>query len=104
MTRSPLRRTSRGGAPVASYQPRWPTSPRRQAWFFLCLLVVLVAAGCRPAALTYTVRDDAAAVTVSGRYATVGEVVAAAGLALGQGDRLSPAAGAPADPATPIAI
>ncbi len=104
MTRSLLRRTSRGGAPVASYQPRWPTSPRRQAWFFLCLLVVLVAAGCRPAALTYIVRDDAAAVTVSGRYATVGEVVAAAGLALGQGDRLSPAAGAPADPATPIAI
>ncbi|MBX7252494.1 MAG: hypothetical protein K1X50_10960, partial [Candidatus Promineofilum sp.] len=78
MTRSPLRRTSRGGAPAAFHQPRWPTSPRRQAWFFLCLLATLLAAGCRPAPLTYTVRDGAAAMTVSGRYATVGEVVAAA--------------------------
>ena len=70
----------------------------------MCLLAVLAAAGCRPTPLTYTVRDGATTATVSGRYATVGEVVAAAGLTLSQGDSLAPAASDPADPATPIAI
>jgi uncharacterized protein YabE (DUF348 family) len=54
--------------------------------------------------LTYTVHDGATAIPVTGRYDTVAEVLAAAGLALDEGDELSPAADTPADPATPIAI
>ena len=49
-------------------------------------------------------RDGATAIPVAGRYETVGDVLAAAGLALAEGDTVSPAAGAAADPATPIAI
>ena len=67
-------------------------------------LWLLSAVGCRPSDLTYTIHDGATAIPVTGRYATVGEVLAAAGLTLSDGDVLSHAADTPADPATPIAI
>jgi len=65
----------------------------------------LVAAGCRPSAVVpYTILDEGTPIAVSGEFATVGEVVAAAGLMLDEADSLSPAAAVPAHPATPIAI
>ncbi len=70
----------------------------------MALNLALAAVGCRPAELTYTIQDGGTAVPVVGRYETVGQVLAAAGLALDEADRVSPAADAPADPATPIAI
>ncbi len=64
----------------------------------------LVAAGCRPSETTYTIVDGATTQSISGRFESVGEVVAAAGLALAPDDTIAPALDAPADPSTPIAI
>ncbi len=71
---------------------------------FVLAWILALAAGCRPAELAYTVQDEATAVAVAGRYETVAEVLAAAGIALAPEDGVSPAPDAPADPATPIAI
>jgi uncharacterized protein YabE (DUF348 family) len=54
--------------------------------------------------MTYTVQDGTTTIPVSGRYETVGEALAAAGIALAPEDVVSPGPDAPADPATPIAI
>lgn len=63
-----------------------------------------MAAACRPAALTYTVTDGATSIPVEGRFETVGQVLAAAGVNLAAEDEVEPAPAAPADPATPIAV
>ena len=69
------------------------------------LLALLAAVGCRPSAVVpYTILDGDTSILVNGDYATVGEVLDAAGIALAEADSLSPAAAAPAHPATPIAI
>jgi uncharacterized protein YabE (DUF348 family) len=73
-----------------------------QIVFLIGILALTV--GCRPAELTYTVQDGAAAISVTGRYETVGEALAAAGLALASEDLVSPGLDAPADPAAPIVI
>ena len=81
-------------------------APRRRT-FIICLafsLLLLLAAACRPAALTYTVTDGAAAIPVEGRFETVGDVLAAAGVTLAAEDDVFPLLDAPADPATPIAV
>ena len=70
----------------------------------LLLIALLAVAGCRPTELTYTIHDGRTTIPVSGRYETVGEVVAAAGLTLEPSDNISPEASAPAGPATPITI
>ncbi len=67
-------------------------------------VVWLLAVACAPAQLTYTIDDDGAAVAVDGRYETVADVVAAAGLSLAAEDDIAPPLDAPADPATPIAV
>jgi uncharacterized protein YabE (DUF348 family) len=70
-----------------------------------CLCLVIVSgAGCRPSQLTYAVHDGPESISVSGRYETVAEVVAAAGLSLEPGDVVSPTAGTPADPSSSITI
>lgn len=65
---------------------------------------LLLAVACRPSELTYTVRDGETTIPVAGRHETVGDVLAAAGLSLAEGDVVSPGPNAPADPAAPIAI
>ncbi|MBP9503566.1 MAG: DUF348 domain-containing protein [Candidatus Promineofilum sp.] len=66
--------------------------------------MLALAVACRSAAPTYTVRDGAATIPVTGSYETVGEVLAAAGLVPAAEDAVAPRLDAPADPATPIAI
>jgi uncharacterized protein YabE (DUF348 family) len=68
------------------------------------LLSLLAAVGCRPSAVPFTILDGETSILIDGHYDTVGEVLAAVGLTLGEGDSVSPAPGAPAHPATPIAI
>ncbi|HRN68148.1 MAG TPA: ubiquitin-like domain-containing protein [Promineifilum sp.] len=68
------------------------------------VLWALSAVACRPAELTYTVRDGATTVPVTGRYETTGDVLAAAGLSPAEEDTVAPGLNAPADPATPIVI
>ena len=74
------------------------------------MLALLAAAGCRTLeavsspAVPYTILDGDTSILVDGDYDTVGEVLAAAGVALGEADSVSPAPVAPAHPATPIAI
>ena len=70
----------------------------------LIIGTVLIVAGCRPAELTYTIRDGGVSIPVTGRYATVGEVLAAAGVSLSDHDTLVPGPDTAADPATPIAV
>jgi uncharacterized protein YabE (DUF348 family)/3D (Asp-Asp-Asp) domain-containing protein len=77
---------------------------RKSAILIALAVLLLPAVACRPADLTYTIHDGATAIPVTGRYETVGEVLAAAGLALADDDGLSPGPDAPADPATPITI
>ncbi len=67
-------------------------------------LCLLFAAACRPTELTYTVQDGGAAVPVTGRYETVGEVMTAAGLSLAAEDVVSPGLDTAADPTAPIVI
>ena len=67
-------------------------------------MALLAAVGCRPSVVPYTILDGETSILVEGSYETVGEVLAAASLALGEADSVSPAPGAPAHPATPIAI
>ena len=68
------------------------------------VLWALSAVACRPAPLTYRVIDEGTPITVEGRFATVGELLAAAGVAPAAEGDLLPALNAPADPATPVAI
>ncbi len=68
------------------------------------MLALLAAVGCRPSAVPYTILDGETSILVEGDYETVGEVLAAAGVTLDEADSISPAPGAPAHPATPIAI
>jgi len=68
------------------------------------VLALLAAVGCRPSAVPYTILDGETSILVEGDYETVGEVLAAAGVTLDEADSISPAPGAPAHPATPIAI
>ena len=72
--------------------------------------MLLAVAGCQALAgkstpaVPYTILDGETSILVDGDYNTVGEVLAAADVTLGEADSVSPAPGAPADPATPIAI
>ena len=74
------------------------------------MLALLATAGCRALeavstpAVPYTILDGETSILVDGSYATVGEVLVAAGVTLGEADSVSPAPAAPANPATPIAI
>ncbi len=68
------------------------------------MLALLAAVGCRPSAVPYTILDGDTSILVDGEYETVGEVLAAGNVILGEADSVSPAPGAPAHPATPIAI
>ena len=68
------------------------------------MLALLAAVGCRPSTVPYTILDGETSILVEGDYETVGEVLAAAGVTLDEADSISPAPGAPAHPATPIAI
>ena len=74
------------------------------------MLALLAASGCRALeggstpAVPYTILDGQTSILVDGQYGTVAEVMAAGGMTLGEADSVSPALGAPAHPATPIAI
>ncbi len=74
------------------------------------MLALLAACGCRAVegvstpTVPYTILDGQTSILVDGRYDTVAEVLAAGGVTLGEADSVSPASGAPAHPATPIAI
>jgi hypothetical protein len=74
------------------------------------VLALLAASGCRALeggstpAVPYTILDGQTSILVDGQYDTVAEVMAAGGMTLGEADSVSPALGAPAHPATPIAI
>ena len=78
----------------------------RLVTFILCLAISLLlwATACRPAALVYTITDGSSSIPVEGRFETVGQVLAAAGVILGAADDVSPPLEEPADPAAPIAI
>ena len=74
------------------------------------MLALLAVSGCRATegvvtpAVPYTILDGETSVLVDGQHETVGDVLAAAGVTLGEADSVSPALAAPAHPATPIAI
>ena len=74
------------------------------------MLALLAACGCRALeevsspTVPYTILDGQTSILVDGRYDTVAEVLAAGGVTLSEADSVSPAPGAPAHPATPIAI
>lgn len=70
----------------------------------LAVGLLILAVACRPADLAYTIQDDATTIPVTGRFGTVGEALAAAGLVLDAEDAITPPLDAPADPATPIVI
>lgn len=92
------------GVQVAARRPyRAPTGP---LLLLLAALALLAAVGCRPPAVAvpYTILDGQSSILVEGHYDTVAEVLAAANVTLEPGDSVSPAAAAPAHPATPIAI
>lgn len=80
-----------------------PLSNHVKRYLFLAA-ALLSAAACRPSELVYIVHDGATTIPVSGRHETVGDVLAAAGVSLAEGDVVSPNPDAPADPATPIAV
>lgn len=73
-------------------------------------MALLATGGCRALAgepiptVPYTILDGDTSILVEGQYDTVGEVLAAGSVTLGEADSVSPAPGAPAHPATPIAI
>ena len=68
------------------------------------MLAILAVVGCRPSAVPYTILDGQTSIQVEGQHETVADVLAAAGVALAEGDSVSPAPSAPAQAATPIAI
>lgn len=65
---------------------------------------MLTVVACRPAEATYTIVDGGKSVSVTGRYQTVGEVLAAGGSILAPDDAILPGRDAVADPTTPIVI
>lgn len=83
-----------------------PKPATRTLLFALLLLAIgsLAMAGLLTAQGQYTVYDGETAVTVSGSFATVQEVIAAAGLALRPEDVVIPSPDAPADVDTAIQI
>ena len=73
-------------------------------YYILILGLLIAVVGCRPAEVTYTIVDDGTSIPVTGRYQTVGEVLAAGGPTLAPDDTVLPDRDAPADPDTPIVI
>lgn len=84
------------------------SSSRYTRYLLLGLLLLgagaLAAAGFLAAQEPYTVYDGETAVVVSGNYATVQEVIAAAGLLLRPEDVVIPSLDAPASPGVPIQV
>ena len=88
---------------IILFSPR-PSIYRIPAILIALAALLLAVVACRPAALTYHVVDGGTTIPVEGRFETVGEVLAAAGVAPTATGDIVPALDAPADPATPIAI
>jgi uncharacterized protein YabE (DUF348 family) len=61
-------------------------------------------AGCGPAEMTYTIFDGSTTMTITGRFTTVGEVLAANGITLGPKDIVTPGVAAAAEPEIPITL
>jgi resuscitation-promoting factor RpfB len=78
----------------------------KRCWFYLwpALLIGVFLTGCSPGEPTYTILDGAEAISISGRFDSVGQVLAEAGLEPGPDDHISPGLAAPADPETSILI
>jgi resuscitation-promoting factor RpfB len=68
------------------------------------LLLGVFLAGCSPVEPSYTILDGAETISISGRFDSVGQVLAEAGLEPGPDDRVSPGLAAPADSETIILI
>ncbi|MBP6016654.1 MAG: DUF348 domain-containing protein [Candidatus Promineofilum sp.] len=70
----------------------------------LILMLLIGVVACRPAEVTYTIVDGGTRIPVTGRYQTVGEVLAAGGPVLAADDVVLPERDVAADPTTPIVI
>lgn len=80
-----------------------PTLTHRYLWR-LALLLTLAMAGCASSDVTYIIQDGSTIVPVTGRFASVGEVLAADGITLGPKDVINPGSVAVADPDVPIVL